>query len=189
MRIALSGSAGTGKTTLARALSAACGLPLIPEEMRERLEAGALPLSALPPAEGLRVLEHLWAERLALEARLGAFVADNGALDFAAYALHHGCVGDRGHPFVRTCLAHAPHYDATLLLPWGALPYERDGVRCDDPEQERRFQVCLDGLLPQVPEIRLHALPRALTARYERLAWAKAKITDRQGQVVVPGQP
>jgi len=173
MRIALSGSAGTGKTTLALALSQALGLPLIPEETRARLEGGEPPLHHLDPLEGLAVLEALWRERLVLEARLGAFVADNGPLDFAAYALHHGCVADASHPFVQGCLAHLPQV-RTLLLPCGVLPYERDGVRCEDPATEARFQATLETLLPG--EAPLQRLPEPLTTREGRLAWALSAL-------------
>ena len=38
MKLALSGSAGTGKTTLGRRLAAETGLPYVPEGMREWLE-------------------------------------------------------------------------------------------------------------------------------------------------------
>lgn len=173
MRIALSGSAGTGKTTLALALSRALGLPLMPEETRARLEEGEPPLHHLAPEEGLAVLEGLWAARLDQEARLGAFVADNGPLDFAAYALHHGCVASAEHPFVRGCLAHLPRVQ-TLLLPGGVLPYERDGVRCGDPGVEARFQALLEGLRPEGSPVR--DLPPGLLQREARLAWALAQV-------------
>ena len=39
-RLGLSGSAGTGKSTLGRALAAALDVPYLPEGMRSRLEAG-----------------------------------------------------------------------------------------------------------------------------------------------------
>lgn len=72
LRIAISGSAGTGKTTLARLLARRLGLSLIPEALRAYLEAGGIRLEHLPPAGAAAILASF---RQDLEARADWVVA------------------------------------------------------------------------------------------------------------------
>lgn len=149
VRIALCGSAGTGKSTLARRLARELGLPYIAEGMRARLEAG-LDLHALG-REGLRALvEELWREQRDAEARATeGFVADRSSYDFAAFWLHYGLhVGreDDGAGFRAWC-AHGARYERVIVLPWGVLPLAADGVRSTDPWTQLRFQAIVEGIL------------------------------------------
>lgn len=169
LRLAISGSAGTGKTTLARELSRRLGLPLIPEAMRAYLEAGGLRLDRVDPPQAAATLATFRAELEAAEGRLGNFVADNGALDLEAYALWYGC-GGASHP------GHwGARYDAVVLLPVGALPYERDGIRQEDPRVEARFQTLLEHLA-QAVRPRLLRVPPFLPTAGARAEWVLAQL-------------
>lgn len=178
-RIALTGSAGTGKTTLGRALSAATGLPYIPEGMRERIEAG-LDLHTLG-RDGLRALiGELWAEQRAREdaaiAQHGGFVADRSPVDYAAFYLTYGFVepADAPDAFFAATAAPLAALDALVVLPWGALPLAADGVRTPNPWTQRRFQATVEGLAARaVPADRLLWLP-PLTDLDARVAWVLA---------------
>ena len=87
-RIAISGSAGVGKSTLARRLAADLGWPYVPEGMREYLESGAPSLHDLGPRGVRDLVLRLWEERKEAEARAGdAFVADRASYDFGALVL------------------------------------------------------------------------------------------------------
>src|SRR5262249_40018569 len=90
-KIAVTGSAGVGKTSLVEMLAAALDLPRIEEEMRAYLERTRAHLWELPSTAVAAVILDLWRERAAKETNTEAFVADNCALDFVAYALHYGC--------------------------------------------------------------------------------------------------
>ena len=147
MRIGISGSAGVGKTSLARALSAALGLPLVGEEMRAHLEVSGRRLESLSRPARRAVLEQLWDERRRTVAAHRGFVADNSCIDFAVYALHQGLIDGDDDPLLREPIKAASDYDAVIVLPHGALPYARDGVRSDDPNAELRFQRTLEDLL------------------------------------------
>jgi len=148
-RIALSGSAGTGKTTLGRALAERLSVPFLEERMRPRLEAG-LDLHALTTDALRALLRELWEEQRALEdAASAGFVADRSSLDYAAFWLHYGLLdperesGERILELAR----EARRYERILLFPWGVLPLVEDGVRSTNRWVQLRYQTLLEGLL------------------------------------------
>lgn len=176
LRIALSGSAGTGKSTLGQALARELGLPYIAEGMRRRLEAG-LDLHSLDHGQFRALLWELWQEQVQAEdaavAAHGGFVADRSPWDFAAFWLHYRFASDRQETerFFATARARAAALDRVLLLPWGVLPLQADGVRNSNPWLQRHFQACLEGLLAREAEpgsvLRLPALDHLS----ERVGW------------------
>ncbi|MEM7519096.1 MAG: histidine phosphatase family protein, partial [Planctomycetota bacterium] len=89
LRLAMSGSAGTGKTTLALRLAKDLGLAYIEEGMRRRLEAG-FDLHALDQKGHRALIREMWNEQRAQErdASNGS-IADRSPLDFAAFWLHY----------------------------------------------------------------------------------------------------
>lgn len=148
-RVALSGSAGTGKTTLGRALAATLGVPFLEEPMRALLQGG-LDLHALSH-DGMReLLVDLWRQqREAEDDAVGGFVADRSSADYAAFWMHYGFHHDRDatEPRMAGWLGHLPRYDRIVLLPWGVLPLHDDGVRSTNRWVQFMFQSLVDGLL------------------------------------------
>jgi cytidylate kinase len=94
-RIALSGSAGIGKTTLGTAVADRLGVPFIEEGMRARLEAG-LDLHTLDRDQHRNLVEALFEECWATPATnaAGGFVADRSPIDFLAFWLYYGFAAD-----------------------------------------------------------------------------------------------
>lgn len=178
IRIGICGSASVGKTTLANALARDLHLPCLQEEMRAFLERTRLDLTSLPAPEREAILLQMWADRRHRESSTPSFIADNSPLDFAAYALYYGHLSDCG---LDTLLAEArtflAHYTTVLILPWGALPYQQDGIRASSPHLQMRYQVLIEGLLLRhLPHERLHFLPTHLLRLEDRLRWAKSHL-------------
>ncbi len=164
-RVALSGSAGTGKTTLGTALARALDVPFVPEGMRARLERG-LDVHALGRG-GLRdLMTELWAEQVAAEdaaaSAHGGFVSDRSSIDFAAFWLHYGYYDDVSATaeWLAARVADRARYDRIVLLPWGVVPLVEDGVRTTNPYVQRAYQSSLEGLaLREVETWRLLVMP------------------------------
>jgi hypothetical protein len=175
MRVALSGSAGTGKTTLGQRLALDLELPYLEEGMRRRLEAG-LDVHALGPGGMTALLEELWAEQRGAEAAASAgFVADRSSLDFAAFWLHYGLCHDEAgtERWMRAMREHVASYDRVVLLPWGVFSLVHDGVRSTNPWVQLRVQCILEGLLERfVPGGRLLRVP-PLESLEQRLVYLR----------------
>lgn len=148
-RIAMSGSAGTGKTTLGRRLARELGVPFIEEGMRARLEGG-LDLHAMTPLELRDLIVALWDEQCEREAAAaGGYVADRSSADFAAFWIHYGYAGDleATDAWIARMNAALARYDAVALCPWGALPLVHDGVRSTNRWLQFKYQALVEGVL------------------------------------------
>lgn len=148
-RLAMSGSAGTGKTTLGKRLAEELGLTYIEEGMRARLESG-LDLHLLTPDQHRALLYELWEEQRAQEiAATAGFIADRSSLDYAAFWLHYDFHYEAAETqkFMAQMKKEAERYDRILLLPWGVLPLAADGVRSTNPWTQLRYQSIVEGVL------------------------------------------
>lgn len=148
-RIAISGSAGVGKSTLARALAAELGVSYIPEGMREYLESGGPDLHALGPDGVRRLVLRLWNERQEAEARLGSFVADRASYDFAAFWLYYRFADPHdpeSEAYLHTTMAPG-RYDLVAVLPHGRLPLVADGVRSTNRWVQLTVQLLIEGMV------------------------------------------
>jgi nicotinamide riboside kinase len=154
-RIAISGSAGVGKTTLGRRLAADRGVPYLGEGMREYLEETGIDLHSLGHAGVRELVLRLWDERRDAEARATTgFVADRGSVDWAAFWLYYRFAGHddaTGRLFGEWLVPG--RYDHVVLLPWGVLPLVADGIRSTDPWTQLHIHTLVEGLA------RRHAFP------------------------------
>ncbi|MBL8860123.1 MAG: histidine phosphatase family protein [Planctomycetes bacterium] len=159
-RIALSGSAGTGKTTLGRRLAAELGVPFIDEIMRRRIEAG-FDIHGMSHSDWRALMREQWSEQRALEdAALDGFVVDRSSLDYAAFFLHYDLHLDGdAQGWMAQMSAESARYDAVLLFPWGALPLVNDGVRSTNPFTQLRFQTILEGTIERFARTRVIRVP------------------------------
>lgn len=184
-RIGVSGSAGTGKTTLGMALAEALDVPFIPEGMRRRLEAG-FDIHTLTRDQHRDLLVELFDETLAAmadaERHAGGFVVDRTALDFAAFWLYFGFAFDIAatEQFMIAVRRASHRYDKILMLPWGALPLLEDGIRTPNPWVQLHFQAIVEKLEEQlVPPALVARMPIEMNDVAARLRWAR-QVTANQ---------
>ena len=181
-RLAISGSAGTGKTTLGEALAAELDLPFLPEPMRARLEAG-LDLHDVTLADLRLLILELYDEAIgAMDEAVrdrGGFVADRSPADFVAFWLYYRLEGDEAATaaLVDRVRRDLTRLDRVLLLPWGVIPFEADGVRAPNIWLQLHFQALFEGLvatyLPVAPIVRL---PNEVISLDARKAWVLERI-------------
>ena len=183
VRIALSGSAGTGKTTLGLALASHYGVPYVPEGMRERLEGG-LDIHALSRSEFQALLRTLWDEQCArIDAAIashGGFVADRSPWDYAAFQLVYRFVepAEVVAGFFEEVRQRTTLVDWLIMLPWGAIPLQADGVRTPNPWTQRMYQATVEGLVHrEVPDGKLALMPR-IDGVQARVAWVRDLVAE-----------
>ena len=182
-RLALAGSAGTGKTTLGRALAQRLDVPYIPEGMRERLEAG-LDVHALGPGGFKRLFLELWQEQMALEDAAiqanGGFVCDRSGWDYAAFRLLYRFTKDIDEvaEFYARVRERTALLDRLVVLPWGVIPLQADGIRTANPWTQRLFQSSLEGLVNREVPARIAAFMPPLTELEQRVTWILDLLTE-----------
>ncbi len=176
LRIAMAGSAGTGKSTLARRLAQQLDVPYIPEGMRERVEAG-LDMHSLNHDGFEHLVFDLWDEQVAREEEAvrthGGFVSDRSPWDHAAFWLIYRLVSNPAVISRRFAEARArsARLNRIVVLPWGVIPLVGDGVRSANPWTQRLFQSTLEGLVQQEAAENTVAWMPPLVDLDSRLRW------------------
>lgn len=179
-RIGIVGSAGVGKTTLALTLAATLDAPVLHEAMRARLEAG-FSLAGLSRDEHQRLLLADAADVAGLvEASTEGCVADRTPLDFLAFWFCNGYGADSPREtalFVERAVAALTLFDLILVLPWGVLPLEDDGVRFANPWHQLHAQMVIEELARRyVPAERLAFMTADIVEPDERCRWTLRRL-------------
>ncbi len=181
LRLALSGSAGTGKTSLGQRLAKELELPFIEEGIRPRLEAG-LDLHSLDTDGWQKLIVELWEEQEAAEeAATSGFVSDRSSLDYAAFWLHYDLAGNEPatDEFILRMSRRAQKYTRIFLAPWGVLELKADGVRSTNPWIQLRYQGILELILERFgPAESLRPIPPTHEFE-ERLRFALGELPQR----------
>ncbi|MFZ5898603.1 MAG: AAA family ATPase [Bacillota bacterium] len=148
MRIGLTGAQGVGKTTMARALSAKLGWPLIEEQARVIYYEGGFSrecdLKGKPKQSSAfqwRCLE----EQIHLENEFDRFIADRTVIDNAAYWIRWRMAYSPSREslaYYKKCETQARLYDLVIYLP-PEITLVANGFRSTD----RDYQLEMDWLI------------------------------------------
>lgn len=160
MRIAFSGSGGTGKTSLLKAVNRELNFPVIEEGIRDWLESNGFEhFKDMTPEDGIRMQDDNLNRRLDIESSLQQFIGDRTSIDNLVYALRWIGSTSKGDmdqwmaSYLSRAMAHAEYnYDLIFILPWGEFPIENDGVR----STKEWYQYMIQSLI----EHHLHQLER-----------------------------
>jgi hypothetical protein len=154
MRIAFTGPSGTGKTTLARAVSERYGIPLCPVGSRSVAEAMGLSNPYDVDRLGLRseFQRRLLGEKASWEARHERFVTDRTQLDNLAYAALH-CAKDVDASFYEACFMATTRYKAIVHCSLHGFQHlGGDPARVTNPIYHRLFESLLVTFLDAFAE-------------------------------------
>ena len=139
MKLTLTGSSSTGKTTLALELSKRPN-PSIPKfvsaDARTLLDEMGHHRMDRMTREELQEFQLVYLERkLALEAQCPSFITERSTVDVAAYWLVRDAFDlpeAKRNSYVERCRIHSLSYDLHVYLPFGVIPFVFDGYRSED---------------------------------------------------------
>ncbi len=136
MKIAICGSAGTGKSTLAHALAESLEARWIAEGYDRLFDA---PGRVIRPRERLmRLVEQLVRDKHSAESSAAKSVSDRCPVDAFNLWLSWGFSRDQRatERFYRLCRESVRHFDLVVVLPYGALPL-RQREQAGDPRRRQ----------------------------------------------------
>lgn len=156
LRIGVSGSSGTGKTTLARYISDTFGLPLNPIGSRSTaLEMGfESPYDVDRAGRREEFQRRLQSSKIAWETSHESFVTDRTTLDELVYTTFHDVKTATSASYYDAAIGHMRRYDIVFYCPVDSfINLDGDPKRLDDLRYQRNFDRCLRGHLEalQIP--------------------------------------
>lgn len=167
MKLAISGSAGTGKSTLAQNLARNLNIPYIPEHYEPLFDRPGKFNNSTP-----KVLAEAFNEvldiKLAEQSKHASFVADRCPIDllnlWLCRELH--CLPAETEMFYNRCRNSLDSYDLFILPPWGVIPLqatpgpEQRQQRVANPWLQLLSHAAIGGMAHMfVPEQKIVYLP------------------------------
>jgi adenylate kinase family enzyme len=150
MRIGVSGSAGTGKTTLCKALAEYLGVPFIPDTTEEALaEHGKKSWRGIMDTRVRRQIRLDALDRkIKAETAADDFVSEKSVVDYLAYWLQNQAefeTKEQNQAVVDMVRAHLPRYTHRLFLPYRSEIDYAEG-RNQDPVHNLKVAANIFGM-------------------------------------------
>ena len=181
MRVAITGSAGTGKTTVAKALAARADVAFVADGLRRRIEDG-LVFGRLDRDQLKDLFEELYesTSRIAAARMRGGAISDRCCLDFLVLWLYHGLGDDvsRTAGLAHRAFRDLSEYGAVVVMPWGVLPPVDDGAPAVNPWPQLHFHALFEGMArDHIEGRRILRLPRDILDATARVDWIHARVS------------
>lgn len=185
--IAVTGAVSTGKTTLAKSLAEALGLPLIAENfdgnITRRREKTA--------DEWSRELRAVLLHKTRLEMECQHFVADRSPIDLVNSwynnMVHRRLDEAETDKFMSACANRIRVYSYVIITPWGSIPMvqvgdDRPGIarNLNKFSQFRQHTNMLGITHCWVDKRRIIEIPRAMTNHEDRVEFVLRAIEKRE---------
>ncbi len=187
MKLAISGSAGTGKTSLLKGIAEQIQYPVIEELYDDFFDHHG---EFITPDSSLQrgIFTTLEAKH-ALETGHPKFIADRCPADLFNLWLSRGFAQNQKSTadLYRRCRSYMNKYDYIIVLPWSALPLSQikgqqtTRKRVMNPWIQLHNHAAIIGLLQQwVPATKLLPIPYALTGITSRVEFAIACLSKKE---------
>ncbi|MDR3591557.1 MAG: ATP-binding protein [Negativicutes bacterium] len=155
MKIAISGSHGVGKTTLAKALSEKLNYPMITEVARTvAKEMGFANTDQIRQADMetiTRFQTRIFYDQMLAEhgyrEHLDNFISDRSIFDCVAYMILYGMDQKIIDFFIASAAVMSGHYDLIIFCPVPLGKIQNDGFRLTDKESQFKYGMILKDLL------------------------------------------
>jgi nicotinamide riboside kinase len=167
MKIAFSGSGGTGKTTLLNNLNENLNYYVIKEGIRTWLKQNDFKdFKEMQTDDVIKMQTDVLNAKILQESRYKNFISDRTTIDNFCYCLRWiGSETSNHNDFMKNyfkkSINHAKkYYDLIFILPWNAFKIEDDGVRSNKKWYQYMMQSLIEhhlyGLLLSNTDVKIH---------------------------------
>ena len=170
MRIAISGSAGSGKTSLVKSLSEQLNMKIIVEQYDDFFDEKGRHIK--PPKKLMQKIDEVLDLKHQQELESENFIADRCPIDLFNLWMTRGFHSSKKHTdeFQQKCIEYLKKYDHIILIPWGDIPLkqvEKEEVsnrkRVMKPWVQFQHHSTIIGMAMQwVPLNKIVAVPKGL---------------------------
>jgi GTPase SAR1 family protein len=125
MRIAVSGSAGSGKTSLVESLAKQLELKIISEHYDDFFDKQGRYIK--PPKKLMQKIDQVLDSKHQQELDAKSFIADRCPIDLFNLWMTRGYHSNKTHTddFYKKCIEYLKKYDFIILIPWGDIPLKQ----------------------------------------------------------------
>ncbi len=175
MRIAVSGSAGSGKTSLVESLSKQLNLKIISEQYENFFDEHGRHIK--PPKKLMQKIDQVLDNKHQQELKADNFIADRCPIDLFNLWMTRGYHSGKDHTdeFQGKCIEYLKKYDYVILIPWGDIPLKQieqknsNRKRVMKPWVQFQHHSTIIGMAMQwVPLNKIIAVPKGLIGVKQR---------------------